>query len=183
MGDTAAGEPQLINSVYLDNEERELYRGRLNKDPQAIAIRLRWYGTGPPVTVFVERKTHKDDWTGEVSVKERFALHADAVAPFLRGEYTVQDCEEAMRRHGKGSDEIAAMATLFREVFDAIMARNLEPAIRTQYLRLAWQSDSSAAVRTSLDTQLSMMLENPSVGASTLVSPPMTSIGSFFDTR
>ena len=30
MGDTAAGEPQLINSVYLDNQERAQNRGRLN---------------------------------------------------------------------------------------------------------------------------------------------------------
>jgi len=52
--------------VYLDNSQLELYHGRLDKTPGAIAIRLRWYGTGEPTTVFVERKTHRDSWTGEV---------------------------------------------------------------------------------------------------------------------
>lgn len=35
----------------------------------AIAIRFRWYGTGTPETVFVERKTHREAWAMEVSVK------------------------------------------------------------------------------------------------------------------
>jgi SPX domain protein involved in polyphosphate accumulation len=42
--------------------------------PRAIALRLRWYGTGEPELVFVERKTHRDSWTGESSVKERFII-------------------------------------------------------------------------------------------------------------
>jgi SPX domain protein involved in polyphosphate accumulation len=52
----------------------ELYHGRLDKSPGAIALRLRWYGNGEPKLVFVERKTHNDKWTGEVSVKERFVV-------------------------------------------------------------------------------------------------------------
>ena len=29
---------------------------------------------GTPETVFVERKTHRESWAGEVSVKERFVI-------------------------------------------------------------------------------------------------------------
>ena len=32
---------QLINSVYLDNSSMELYHGRLDKKPNAIALRIR----------------------------------------------------------------------------------------------------------------------------------------------
>lgn len=32
-------------------------------------MRFRWYGTGTPETVFVERKTHREAWAMEVSVK------------------------------------------------------------------------------------------------------------------
>lgn len=32
---------QLINSVYLDNSSMELYHGRLDKKPNALAIRIR----------------------------------------------------------------------------------------------------------------------------------------------
>ena len=73
---TMAGETdsQLVNSVYLDNFSMELYNGRLDKTPGAIALRHRWYGTGTPELVFVERKTHRESWAGEVSVKERFII-------------------------------------------------------------------------------------------------------------
>jgi SPX domain protein involved in polyphosphate accumulation len=73
-GDDAESDSQLTSSVYLDNEQLELYHGRLDKSPQAIALRLRWYGPGYPKVVFPERKTHRDKWTGEISVKERFMV-------------------------------------------------------------------------------------------------------------
>jgi SPX domain protein involved in polyphosphate accumulation len=50
---------QLVNSVYLDSPALELYHGRLNKTPGAVALRLRWYGTGEPTLVFVERKKNR----------------------------------------------------------------------------------------------------------------------------
>lgn len=33
-----------------------------------------WYGPGDPKLCFIERKTHRDSWKGEKSVKERFTL-------------------------------------------------------------------------------------------------------------
>jgi len=71
---TGESDSQLTNSVYVDNDQLELYQGRLDKTPGAIALRLRWYGANEPSIVFVERKTHRDSWTGEVSVKERFIV-------------------------------------------------------------------------------------------------------------
>lgn len=82
------GDAQLVNSVYLDNVNCELYHGRLDKRPDAIAIRLRWYGSGDPSIVFVERKTHREGWKGETSVKERFVLKEANVLPYLNGHYT-----------------------------------------------------------------------------------------------
>lgn len=37
-----SGDAQLINSVYFDNENLELYHGRLDKKPNAIALRIRY---------------------------------------------------------------------------------------------------------------------------------------------
>lgn len=71
---TGESDSQLTNSVYLDNDQLELYHNRLDKTPDAIALRLRWYGGGDPDAVFVERRTHQDRWTGEASVKERFVV-------------------------------------------------------------------------------------------------------------
>ena len=71
---TGESDSQFTNSVYLDNDQLELYHGRLDKTPGAIALRLRWYGPGEPKIIFVERKTHNERWTGDVSVKERFVV-------------------------------------------------------------------------------------------------------------
>lgn len=38
---------QLINSVYLDNTSLELYHGRLDKRPNALALRIRWHPALP----------------------------------------------------------------------------------------------------------------------------------------
>lgn len=43
---------QLTNSVYLDNDQLELYHGRLFKVPGSISLRLRWYETSDPEIVF-----------------------------------------------------------------------------------------------------------------------------------
>jgi SPX domain protein involved in polyphosphate accumulation len=80
---TGESDSQFTNSVYVDNDQLELYHGRLDKTPGAIALRLRWYGPGDPTMVFVERKTHNDKWTGEVSVKERFVVSGRSVRIIL----------------------------------------------------------------------------------------------------
>lgn len=36
-----SGDAQLVNSVYFDNDSLELYHGRLDKKPGAIALRIR----------------------------------------------------------------------------------------------------------------------------------------------
>ena len=59
-----------ITSIYYDNPEKwDLYEGRLKKTEGAEALRMRWYGGMDTETIFVERKTHREDWTGEKSVK------------------------------------------------------------------------------------------------------------------
>ena len=92
---------QLVNSVYIDNYAMELYHGRLDKTPGAIALRFRWYGTGTPDTVFVERKTHREKWAQEISVKERFVVQEPQVLPLLRGEFNIAAEEAKMRSKGK----------------------------------------------------------------------------------
>jgi len=44
-----------ITSIYFDNEELELYLGRLEKTEGAEAIRMRWYGdvTGKTVRLVI----------------------------------------------------------------------------------------------------------------------------------
>jgi len=158
---TSAGDSdsQLTNSIYLDNSSMELYHGRLDKTPGAIALRLRWYGTGEPKLVFVERKTHRDSWTGEVSVKERFIIPAEKVPALLQGYFDKQTEIEKMRKEGKPEAEIEDWDELVSGIIQAINSKQLVPTMRTQYMRTAFQIPFDATVRVSLDTNLCMICE------------------------
>jgi SPX domain protein involved in polyphosphate accumulation len=169
-----------ITSIYFDNEDLELYLGRLEKTEGAEAIRMRWYGDMDVKTVraslfqiiglqcsiicfqiFVERKTHREDWTGEKSVKARFPIKEDKVNAFLRGELTMDDEFDALVRKGKKSAADAeSMLQLANEVQYAVLTRRLRPVMRTFYNRTAFQLPGDARVRISLDTELTMVRED-----------------------
>ncbi|KAF8825333.1 hypothetical protein HHX47_DHR7000263 [Lentinula edodes] len=132
-----------ITSIYFDNEDLELYLGRLEKTEGAEAIRLRWYGDTDVKTVFVERKTHREDWTGEKSVKARFPVKEHLVNAFLRGEYTVDEDFQQLVAKGKKTQQDVDI-----------------PVMRTFYNRTAFQLPGDARVRISLDTELTMIRED-----------------------
>jgi SPX domain protein involved in polyphosphate accumulation/uncharacterized membrane protein YidH (DUF202 family) len=151
-----------ISSIYYDNTDTwELYMGRLKKTEGAEAIRLRWYGGMENETIFVERKTHREDWTGEKSVKARFTLKEKNVNAFLAGKMTVDEAFAKMRKEGKKSEkEINDLAQLAREIQYRVVTRKLVPVTRSFYHRTAFQLPGDARVRISLDTELTMTRED-----------------------
>jgi uncharacterized membrane protein YidH (DUF202 family) len=133
----------------------------LKKTEGAEAIRLRWYGGMDTDTIFIERKTHREDWTGEQSVKARFTLKEKNVNAFMRGDFSVDQAFEKMRRDGKkGEQEIADLEQLAREIQYRVIARKLVPVTRSFYHRTAFQLPGDARVRISLDTELTMTRED-----------------------
>ena len=71
---------------------------------------------------------------------------------------------------GKSDEEIAKFSQLFTEVQQAVDSKQLNPMIRTQYMRTAFQIPFDATVRVSLDTNLTMIKENPDEGPSCAIS-------------
>lgn len=151
-----------ITSIYYDNVNTwELYEGRLKKTEGAEAIRLRWYGGMENETIFVERKTHREDWTGEKSVKARFTLKEKNVNAFMLGKFTVEEAFAKMRKDGKKSEkEIADLEQLAKEIQYRVITRKLVPVTRSFYHRTAFQLPGDARVRISLDTELTMTRED-----------------------
>lgn len=151
-----------ISSIYYDNPDTwELYEGRLKKTEGAEAHRLRWYGGMETDTIFLERKTHREDWTGEKSVKARFSLKEKNVNAFLRGDMTTEQVFEKARREGKKSKkEIDDLEQLAKEIQFRMIDRKLVPVCRSFYNRTAFQLPGDARVRISLDTELTMTRED-----------------------
>ena len=102
-------------------------------------------------TVYVERKTHRDSWTGDGSVKERFVVTPDEVLPLLRGEFDPR----APRKKPYAPHELA----LCDEVQGLIARKHLVPTIRSQCHRVAYQLAHSNSVRCSIDTNLTLVNE------------------------
>lgn len=150
-----------VSSVYLDNDQMDLYRGRLEKKEGAIAIRIRWYGSDEPQELFVERKMHKEDWTGEVSVKARFPIKAKHVNEFLKGTYQSEDLRKKFLKDSTiNSHEIDDLVALASDIQNSILTMGLRPKLRTFYNRTAFQFPGDARVRISLDTDLCMIRED-----------------------
>lgn len=154
-------EDNAITSIYYDNAHLDLYRGRLEKSEGAEAIRIRWYGGMATSTVFVERKTHREDWTGEKSVKARFPLKEKYVNDFMSGKMTAHEVFAKARREGKKSKkELDALEALAREIQYRVIRDRLRPVVRSFYNRTAFQLPGDARVRISLDSELTMVRED-----------------------
>ncbi|KXZ43931.1 hypothetical protein GPECTOR_77g28 [Gonium pectorale] len=163
-----------ISSVYFDNRKLDVYHERLVRGDGASLVRIRWYGAerpAPDKDVFVERKKHRDAWTGEWSLKERAAMPHRDVPAFLAGV-----CVAAMQpppspppTHGSTAastgpepaplSKAAKAAQLLREVQSSLLEREQEPYLRTEYRRSAFQLSHTNAVRISIDTHLVMTRE------------------------
>ncbi|CAG8481067.1 4911_t:CDS:2 [Ambispora gerdemannii] len=156
-----------ISSIYFDNDDFELYLGRLEKTEGAEAIRLRWYGDMDNREIFVERKTHREDWTGEKSVKARFPIKGKYVNKYLRGEYSMDKALQKLKtKKGKGDKEIESLSRLANEIQYTTITKKLKPVLRTFYNRTAFQLPGDARVRISLDTELTMIREDNFEGLS-----------------
>jgi SPX domain protein involved in polyphosphate accumulation len=151
-----------ITSIYYDNPETwDLYTGRLKKSEGAEAIRLRWYGGMDTETIFVERKTHREDWTGEKSVKARFAMKEKNVNSYMKGELLPEQIFEKARKEGKKPKEkIDEDERLAKEVQYSVIKNGYVPVCRSFYNRTAFQLPADARVRISLDTELTMVRED-----------------------
>ncbi|KAH8170182.1 VTC domain-containing protein [Sarocladium implicatum] len=151
-----------ITSIYYDNPDTwDLYEGRLKKTEGAEAIRLRWYGGMQSETIFVERKTHREDWTGEKSVKARFSLKEKNVNSYMKGELLPQAIFEKARKEGKKPlKAIQEDERLASEIQYSVLKKGYKPVCRSFYNRTAFQLPADARVRISLDTELTMVRED-----------------------
>lgn len=133
--------------------------------------------------IFVERKTHREDWTGEKSVKERFVIKEHELNDYLAGRMTMDaQLEAAAIKKGKDPKDADKVKRLANEVQYAVQTRKLRPGthlclspplyllaqstpctlpvMRSFYNRTAFQLPGDARVRISLDTELTMVRED-----------------------
>ncbi|ORY94417.1 VTC domain-domain-containing protein [Syncephalastrum racemosum] len=149
-----------ISSVYFDNQQYDLYTGRLQRDEGAEAIRFRWYGPMTAKDIYIERKTHHAPWLDGASVKDRFRLDEPKVKDFMEGRYTAEqyDRDERPRTADvRVADQNKFIAT---GVQKSIAEKQLAPVMRVFYNRTAFQVPGDQRLRVSLDTDLTFVRED-----------------------
>ena len=119
----------------------------------------RWYDQGEPKLCFVERKTHRESWKGEESVKERFMLPENKMVPYLEGEYTVDQAQADLRAKARSKTREVGL-----------------------YPREIWKTPNSLGLKTNPAGKL-MVLHQAQLEAGALPDTLPVKIGKFLKCR
>lgn len=148
-----------VTSVYFDNPQFSLYNAKVSHTSDASSLRVRWYDQlSVAPEIFIEKKTvHEDDTTDEM----KFTTKPKYIQPFLSGEYKMdKDVQRLKDRLGEDSEEVTKLQKQVEEVQSFIKENKLQPVVRANYQRTAFQIPGDNRVRITLDTNLALIRED-----------------------
>lgn len=147
-----------ITSLYFDNEDFLLYTKKVDKNQDTTSLRLRWFGQlRDKPEILLEKKSIQGDHSSDIRVpiKDKY------VQSFISGDYNMERSTEKLRsRHGQDSDAAAQLESQVGEIKDLIKKHGLQPVLRANYKRTAFQIPGDDRVRISLDTDLAFIRED-----------------------
>lgn len=156
--ETLAEDP-TITSLYFDSPRFDLYNQKVLKEAEAGSLRLRWTGNlNDSPAIFLEKKiVTDDDRSREVKVQ----LKQKHVQEFLNGEYRFDKKVHRMEDMSNGeSAEADSLKKDVEELQTFIKDYNLQPMLRANYTRTAFQIPGDDRIRISLDTDLALIRED-----------------------
>jgi SPX domain protein involved in polyphosphate accumulation len=147
-----------ITSIYFDNADFDLYSTKVDHG-EASSLRLRWYGQlAEKPEIWVEKKTVKEDNT---SSEQRFTTKEKYVQRFIKGEYHMEkQIKKIEERTGLDSEDAKNLKEAVDEIQGFIEEHELQPMLRANYTRTAFQIPGDDRVRISLDTDLAFIRED-----------------------
>jgi SPX domain protein involved in polyphosphate accumulation/uncharacterized membrane protein YidH (DUF202 family) len=147
-----------ITSIYFDNPSFALYTRKVD-DGEASSLRLRWYGqleSKPPI--LVEKKTVTEE---QRSKEGRFTIKEKYVQRYIKNEYHMEkQIKRVEDRAGADSTEAKNLKANVEEIQEFIKENDLQPVLRANYTRTAFQIPGDDRVRISLDTNLAFIRED-----------------------
>ncbi|KAF2119176.1 VTC domain-containing protein [Lophiotrema nucula] len=148
-----------ITSIYFDNPDFTLYSNKVNHEPNAASLRLRWYGQlADKPDIMLEKKIMKE---GDASEEERFPVKDKYIQPFIEGNYKMEKAIEKLeRRSGEDSHDVAMFRKAVDDIQGFIEEYELQPVLRANYTRTAFQFPGDDRIRISLDTNLALIRED-----------------------
>ncbi|KAK3055053.1 Phosphate metabolism transcription protein [Extremus antarcticus] len=149
-----------ITSIYFDNPSFDLYSNKVN-DGEASSLRLRWYGQlEQQPQIWIEKKTVHPDEDG-LSREARLTTKEKYVQRFVKGEYHMEkQIKKLEDRAGVDSEPAKSLRSGVEEIQTFIKENNVQPVLRANYTRTAFQIPGDNRVRISLDTELAFIRED-----------------------
>ncbi|PWY65305.1 SPX domain protein [Aspergillus heteromorphus CBS 117.55] len=156
---TTVPDDPTITSLYFDNPQFDLYTQKVARAPEAGSLRLRWTGNlQDKPAIFLEKKVVTDD---DRSREVKVQLKQKHVKEFLDGEYRFDKKVHRMENMGNGESEHAeSFKKDVEELQSFIKEHNLQPMLRANYTRMAFQIPGDDRIRISLDTNLALIRED-----------------------
>lgn len=153
--DTITEDP-TITSLYFDNPRFDLYNQKVARAPRSQSLRLRWTGSlkDKPAIHLEKKIVTEDDESRQVKVQ----LKDKHIKEFLDGEYRFDK-----KLHRMEEDSSAAAEALKNDVDELqsfIRDNDLQPMLRANYTRTAFQIPGNNQIRISLDTNLALIRED-----------------------
>ncbi|KAL1850439.1 Phosphate metabolism transcription protein [Diaporthe australafricana] len=151
-------EDPSLTSLYFDNSRFDLYKRKVEREAEASSLRLRWYGQlSASPEIFLEQKIVRE---GGSSEERKFTIKGKYVKAFIDGEYKMEKTIAKMERQGQSEGELAKFKATVNGIQEFIKERKLQPVVRANYKRTAFQKPADDRIRISIDTDLAFVRED-----------------------
>lgn len=119
---------------------------------------MRWYGqlSANPELVIEHKTIH-----GNGSMEEkRFPIKEKYVQPFIKGDYSMEKSVQKMERQGQPEARVNTFKSTVTDIQAFIKEHDLQPVLRANYTRTAFQKPLDDKVRISIDTNVAFIRED-----------------------
>lgn len=143
----------VINCLYFDSPNFELYNHKLVKSPNSSTLRIKWVGKlseRPKITV---EKKNFDVTHDDFNIDERVQVKEKYLNDFVHGLFTPLKKLEAKLQKNGSLDTISKLQLFIKE-------NHLQPAVRTMYKRQAFQIPGDDRIRIVIDSNLLFVRED-----------------------
>lgn len=121
-------------------------------------MRLRWYGqlsTKPDI--LIEQKIIHENGSSE---EKKFSIKDKYIKAFIDGQYKMEKTVEKMERQGREAEQVEAFRQVAGDLQDFVTKNKLEPAVRANYTRAAFQKPADDRVRVAIDSNIAFVRED-----------------------
>ncbi|KAI9742480.1 MAG: Phosphate metabolism transcription protein [Claussenomyces sp. TS43310] len=156
--DTSQSDP-TITSLYFDNAQFSLYAQKVNREVEASSLRLRWYGQlrERPEINLEQKIVHEN---GSSSHELRFPIKDKYIQSFIKGDYKMEKSVLKLERQHQTEATVEDFKHTASEIQEFIRKNDLQPVLRANYTRTAFQKPLDDRVRISIDTNLAFIRED-----------------------